>query len=210
MTTLFFARHGETAANAKRIFQGQGGSGLSPRGRHEAERLAARMREAELDAIVASDLERAVETANIVGAATGLVPALDRDLREVDVGTWGEKSYDEVARLFPDEWAAWLAGKDVVRGGGETYAMLAERVTRAVARIAASHEGKRVLVVSHGGAIRSYVAKILGVLGKDGWRVLSGAGNASLTIVEHAGERVVLHRWNDTAHLEGIAVEESD
>jgi probable phosphoglycerate mutase len=208
MTTLFFARHGETADNTNRVFQGQHGGGLAPRGRAQAQRLAARLRTAGLDAIVASDLERAAETARIVGEATQLVPAFDRDLREIDVGAWSGKSYEEIKTMFPNEWAAWSAGQDIVRGGGETYAAIAERVARAVSRIVASHENERVLLVSHGGAIRSYVAKILGVLGAQGMRSLSGLGNASLTVIEVESERTVLRAWNDTAHLEGLSVDD--
>lgn len=206
--TLLFARHGETADNTNRVFQGQRGGGLSPRGRTQAQRLAARMRTASLDAIVASDLERAAETARIIGAATKLVPAFDRDLREIDVGAWSGKSYEEIKKMFPDEWAAWSAGQDIARGGGETYAAIAERVARAVSRIIASHENERVLVVSHGGAVRSYIAKILGVLGAQGMRALSGLGNASLTVIEIESERAVLRAWNDTAHLEGMSVDD--
>jgi len=166
------------------------------------------MRTASLDAIVASDLERAAETARIIGAATKLVPAFDRDLREIDVGAWSGKSYEEIKKMFPDEWAAWSAGQDIARGGGETYAAIAERVARAVSRIIASHENERVLVVSHGGAVRSYIAKILGVLGAQGMRALSGLGNASLTVIEIESERAVLRAWNDTAHLEGMSVDD--
>src|SRR3954453_20377115 len=96
---LVLVRHGETADNAARILQGQGGSGLNRRGRAQAERLAERMRRSPPAAIVASDLERAAETARFVAEACGLSVELDRDLREVDVGTWTGKSYDEVARL---------------------------------------------------------------------------------------------------------------
>lgn len=210
MSTLFYlVRHGETADNAARIFQGQGGSGLNPRGRAQAERLAARMRRLAPTRIVASDLERAAETARIVGGACGLDVELDRDLREVDLGAWTGKSHDEVASLYPEEWAAWNAGIDVRRGGGETYAELADRVARALARIADGPLPARVLVVSHGGAIKSWVARMLGV-GADGLFALAGVGNTGVTIVERIRGRHRLHSWNDTAHLEGATAHEED
>ena len=209
MTLLYFARHGETDDNARSVFQGQTGKGLNGRGRAQARRLAERMHKARVTSIFASDLERAVETARLVSVACGGVePTLDRELREVDVGTWSGKSHEEIAELYPDEWAAWSAGLDLRRGGGETYAELAERVERAVLRIAASGAHDPVLVVSHGGAIKSYVARILGV-GPEGLRALAGVGNAGLTIIERDSQgRVRLHAWNDTAHLEGLLVEE--
>lgn len=208
MPLLYLARHGETEDNARLVFQGQQGKGLNSRGRAQAKRLAERMKRARPSAIVSSDLERAVETATIVGEACGLVPSADPELREVDIGTWTGKSHDEVEATYPEEWAAWSNGLDIRRGNGETYAELAMRIEKAVLRIAASAERDPVLVVSHGGSIKSYVSKVLGV-SPEGLRALAGVGNAGLTIVEiDSRGRVRLHAWNDTAHLEGLLVEE--
>jgi len=209
MTLLFFARHGETDDNAALIFQGQGGKGLNSRGRAQARRLAERMRKARVTTIVTSDLQRASETAVIVGDACRVEPSLDPDLREVDVGEWTGKSHKEIEELYPEEWAAWSAGLDARRGGGETYAELSQRVERAVVRIAALKDAKDpILVVSHGGSIKSYVAKLLGV-GPEGLRALAGVGNCGLTIIERDTRgRSRLHAWNDTSHLEGLLVEE--
>jgi probable phosphoglycerate mutase len=172
-------------------------------------------------AIVASDLERAVETARIVSVACGVPVETDAGLREVDVGSWTGKGYDEVAELYPEEWAAWESGLDVRRGGGETYGELADRIEATIARITrrlaqqpqqGGAAGQRVLLVSHGGAIKSWIARILGVAPK-GLRALSAVANCGLTVVEaEATERPDarhrLHVWNDTAHLEGLRVDE--
>ncbi len=209
MALLYLVRPGETDDNARLVFQGQGGHGLNARGRAQAKRLAERMTRARLAAIVSSDLERAVETAAIVGAACGIPSTSDEGLREVALGAWTGLSHDEVAARYPDEWAAWSAGLDVRRGGGETYAELAARVDVAIHRIAAAATKDPVLVVSHGGAIKSWVATILGV-SAEGLRALGGVGNTGLGIVEiDARRRVRLHAWNDTAHLEGLLVDEN-
>jgi probable phosphoglycerate mutase len=217
---LVLARHGETDDNARRIFQGQAGRGLNRLGRAQAARLAERLRASPPSAIVASDLERAAETASIVSRACGVPVELERGLREVDLGTWSGRGYDEVKDLYPEEWAAWESGLDVRRGGGETYAELAERVERTIAVIAERHGGGkgRVLVVSHGGAIKSWIGRILGVT-PSGLRALAGVANAGLTVVERSvangpkgPEGIIarhrLHAWNDTAHLEGLVVDE--
>jgi broad specificity phosphatase PhoE len=211
MTLLYLARHGETDDNARFVVQGQGGKGLNARGRAQARRLAQRMHKSRVTSIFTSDLERAVETSLIIGAACAVEPAMDPDLREVDVGLWTGKSHEEIAEQYPDEWAAWTAGLDLRRGGGETYAELAERVERAVVRISATDARDPVLVVSHGGAIKSYVAKILGI-SPSGMRALAGVGNAGLTIIERDARGLTrLHAWNDTAHLEGLlAIEQSE
>lgn len=208
MTLLYFARHGETDDNANLVFQGQGGKGLNSRGRAQARRLADRMKKSRVSTIIASDLERADETARIVGQACEIVHSVDPDLREVDVGLWTGKGHEEIAELYPEEWAAWSAGVDLRRGGGETYAELAQRIERAVTKIVALEARDPILVVSHGGSIKSYVAKLLGVSG-DGMRALAGVGNCGLTVIEQDSRgRVRLHTWNDTAHLEGLLVEE--
>lgn len=207
-TLLVLARHGETADNRRLVFQGQTGRGLNALGRAQAQRLAARLAKHPPDAIVASDLERAAETAQIVAKAVGLPVALDRDLREVDVGSWSGKSYREIAEQYPEEWAAWSQGLDVRRGGGETYAELALRVERAIDAAVAVRPGTRILFVSHGGAIKSYVAKLLGVDAK-GMRALAGVGNCGLTVIVRDSEgRSRLEAWNDTSHLEGLIVDE--
>ena len=208
MTLLYFARHGETDDNAALVFQGQGGRGLNSRGRAQARRLAERMRKARVTSIVTSDLQRAMETAVIVGDACRVEPSLDAELREVDVGTWTGRSHAQVEELYPEEWAAWSTGLDARRGGGETYAELSQRIERAVVRIAAMDAKDPILVVSHGGSIKSYVAKLLGV-GPEGLRALAGVGNCGLTIIERDTRgRSRLHAWNDTSHLEGLLVEE--
>ena len=203
-TILHLARHGETDDNARKVFQGQRGSGLNARGRAQAELLGARVARS-IDAIVASDLQRARETAEIVGAAAALEPTFAPALREVDVGTWTGLSYDEVAARFPEEWAAWRAGLDLARGGGETYEALARRVKAALETIAETHRGRRVLVVSHGAALRSAILATLGLPPR--WSApLAGMHNAALSSIlyEDGGDALVV-RYNDAAHLEHLA-----
>ncbi|HEY2370006.1 MAG TPA: histidine phosphatase family protein [Polyangiaceae bacterium] len=200
---LMLARHGETDDNARLIFQGQGGGSLNARGRAQAERLAARLA-GSLDLIVSSDLARAKETAEEVSRASGAPITFDRDVREVDVGAWTGLAYEEVERRFPEEWAAWRAGLDVPRGGGETYAGLATRVAGALERIARDHVGKRVLVVSHGAALRSAVCVALGIA--PSWNApIAGLHNTALSKVQYDDrEKVHLITYNDVAHLRDL------
>jgi broad specificity phosphatase PhoE len=205
---LYLARHGETEENAKGVFQGQSGRGLNARGRAQAARLAERMRHAGLRAIFASDLERAAETARIVGGACGIEPELNRGLREIDVGVWSGRTYAEVAELFPEEWEAWSEGVDIRRGGGETYAELARRVGGAITSIAGDAPVGPILIVSHGGAIKSWIAALLGTPA-GGLRALAGVANAAITVVETRERgRYRLRSFNDTAHLDGMDVAE--
>jgi probable phosphoglycerate mutase len=198
---LLLARHGETDDNARKIFQGQGGGPLNARGRAQAERLAARLAN-RVDVIVSSDLQRARETTEHVARATGARVGMDAALREVDVGAWTGLSYEAVAERFPEEWSAWRAGRDLARGGGETYAALATRITAALERIARDYSG-RVLVVSHGAALRSAVCVVLGL--SPSWTApLAGMENAALTTMHFDPGKAHLVTYNDVAHLDGL------
>ena len=139
-TTLLLARHGETDWNRERRWQGHADLPLNDAGREQAAALAAEV--AAVDAIYASDLARARETAEIVGARHGVPVRLDVRLREVDVGDWSGLTSDEVAARFPAA-TRWT--------NGETREAMSGRVVAALLEIAAAHEGGRVLVITHGG-----------------------------------------------------------
>ena len=198
--TLLLVRHGQTADNASHVFQGQGGRGLNDEGRRQARQLAQRLRTAGVDRIVSSDLERAAETADLLGQALSLDVEEDEELREVNVGAWTGLSYSEVAARYPEEWSAWGAGRDIRRGGGETYAELALRIAGALDRIAAAGASETILVVSHGAALRSFVCRLLG-LPPQGTRVLAGMVNTAITTITSDEHGMRLMSWNDSAHL---------
>lgn len=200
---ILLVRHGETDDNKNRVFQGQKGSGLNALGRAQAEKLAARLASVKITRVFASDLQRARETAEILSAPHALPVTTLVALREVDVGAWSGLPYDVVRERFPEEYAAWGAGLDVRRGGGETYAELGERMMTALTTIA--HEvgtsDGLALAVSHGGAIRSVMHAVLGH-GSHA-RALAAADNTSVTLLEHEDQerlfRVAV--YNDTSHL---------
>jgi probable phosphoglycerate mutase len=202
---LFLVRHGETDDNRNGVFQGQLGLGLNDVGREQAARLAARLASApeRPAALYASDLSRARETAEVIGATLGLSPVLDPDLREVYLGGWQGLSYAEITQRYPDEWTAWRNGVDVRRGGGETYAELGERVSRSILSIAEAHAGATAVVVSHGAALKSFVARVLG-LGSVGMRAFRVQGNTGVSVVERDEGFFRLLVWNDEAHLHDV------
>lgn len=168
MTTLLLARHGETDWNRARRWQGHADRPLTDRGRAQGAALAERLADVGLDAIYASDLQRARETAAFVAARQGLEVIELRDLREVDVGSWEGLTREEAEERFPAGYRRWLAG-GTGWDDGETYEQMSARVLTAVGQMAAVHEGGRVLIVSHGGPIRAIHGAALG-LGVDAYR----------------------------------------
>ncbi len=139
MTELLLVRHGETDWNRDQRWQGHADPPLNELGRAQATALAEVLAGEEVEAIYASDLRRAYETAEIVGGALGLPVTSDPALRETDVGSWSGLTHEELVGLPYD---------------GETKAAHAERVLEAVRRIIQAHPKGRVLVVTHGGSVR--------------------------------------------------------
>jgi broad specificity phosphatase PhoE len=162
VTTVYLARHGESDWNAANRFQGHSDRPLTDLGRRQAEALAEVVAQENVDAIYSSPLIRALETARIVAARTGLeVIELD-GLREVDTGSWSGLSRAEVQERFPEGFERWIAGGSGWEDG-ETYEEMGERVLGAIRAIAAAHPSGRVLVVSHGGPIRAAQSAAEGV-----------------------------------------------
>ena len=162
MTTVYLARHGESDWNVERRWQGHADRPLTDRGREQARLLAERLRNVKLEAVYASDLRRAWETAEAVAAPRGLEVRKLRELREVDVGSWSGYTRDDCAERFPDAFARWQ-GDGSGWDDGESYEEMGERIVDAIRTIAAEHPDGAVLVVSHGGPIRAVHAHALGV-----------------------------------------------
>ena len=148
MTTLLLVRHGETDWNAAGRLQGHTDRPLNEYGRRQARELADRLAGDGIHAVYASDLARARETAEILGARLGLDVVVDPDLREKDWGSWEGLTSDERAR---------------VEFEGESTEAHRERVLRALHRIVEAHPGERVAVVSHGGSLRRIQAAVSGI-----------------------------------------------
>lgn len=149
MTRLLLVRHGETDWNADGRLQGQTDRPLSDFGRQQARRLAAELATEDFEAIYSSDLARARETAEIVGARLELPVSFDPDLREKDWGTWEGLTAVE---------------RDRVEFAGESTEAHQERILRALERISERHPGDgNVLVVTHGGSMRRVQTATMGM-----------------------------------------------
>ena len=136
-TLLFLARHGETVDNAAQIMQGQTQGQLNDVGRQQAEQLRNELADKQFDAIVASDLHRSVETAEIVAGSHGLPVVTTPLLRERD---WGSFTGRYIPSLKNEPWPDDIESLD---------ALLA-RAARFLDFVRRNYAGKRVLAVGHG------------------------------------------------------------
>ncbi|GAB3407041.1 phosphatase PhoE [Schumannella luteola] len=147
MTELFLVRHGETDWNRARRIQGRTDIPLNDTGRAQAKATGQLLSRRSWDGVFASPLSRATETGAIIAAGLGLAaPAPVPGVVERDYGEAEGLPWEEIEQRFPD-------GAEVP--GRETREQVAERVVAALCELAAAHPGERLIVVSHGGAIRS-------------------------------------------------------
>lgn len=148
MTEILLARHAETDWNREGRVQGHTDRPLNELGVEQASDLAEALKDVELDAIYASDLARARDTARVVADLRGLRVTQLPELRERDFGSWEGLTRDEVLSRFPDASnGPW--------GDAETLDEMTARVLAALELIATRHPEGRVLVVTHGGPLRA-------------------------------------------------------
>jgi probable phosphoglycerate mutase len=164
--TIYFVRHGETDWNAEARLQGQRDVPLNDFGRVQAEEAGARLRglvqRYEDLAFVASPLSRTRETMERLRETIGLAPSAyraDERLRELSFGRWEGLTWKEVRRADPKGAAGRERDKwGYAPPGGESYAMLAERVAPALDELT-----RDTVVVSHGGVARVTLALRCGI-----------------------------------------------
>jgi broad specificity phosphatase PhoE len=152
---VLLARHGETDDNVPPLrFQGWRDTPLNETGRRQARQLARRVADLGIAALFTSDLSRARETAEIVGAELKLDLLIDPRLREGNRGQWEGRLFDDVAEAEPERLNAYLrAGAQWRFPGGESLQEQQDRVSACVEEIRHSAPAP-ALAVCHGGSIR--------------------------------------------------------
>ncbi|MFI6132228.1 histidine phosphatase family protein [Micromonospora sp. NPDC051141] len=199
MTRLIIWRHGNTDWNAQSRVQGQTDVPLNDLGREQARAAAPVLAALRPDAIVASDLRRAADTAAALAAVTGLPVRSDPRLRERHFGEWQGLALTEAAERFPDEFARWRAGDPDPGAGIESLHDLGTRLGAAFRDAADLAAGGTVVVATHGGGARQGVGHLLG------WdhavlRSVGSLGNCHWTELRHDDAR----GWHLRAHNVGL------
>ncbi|MFE2878768.1 histidine phosphatase family protein [Streptomyces roseus] len=176
-------RHGQTSWNLERRFQGSTDIELTETGVAQARRAARLLASLKPAAIVASDLRRASATAAELVAVTGLSVTHDAGLRETYAGEWQGLTHEEIIEKYGEQYAAWKRGEPVRRGGGELETEVADRAAPVVLDHAGRlPEGGTLVVVSHGGTIRTTIGRLLGLEARD-WESLGGLSNCCWSVL---------------------------
>jgi alpha-ribazole phosphatase len=199
---LFLIRHGQTAWNIARRYQGHSDVPLNETGQKQAKALSDRFSTQHIDAIYSSDLSRATETASAILQKSGYNPDLHPDarLREVNFGDWEGMTYNEIKEKYPK--ALLERENDIYKSAppnGETLEQLTMRVQSLLAELLAKHENQTVLAVAHGGVLRVLLCCALGLHPTMYWQFYMST--ASVSEVSFYPDGAILNLLNDTSHL---------
>jgi probable phosphoglycerate mutase len=209
-TRVVMIRHGETDWNRDRRIQGQTDTALSALGRLQARAIGQRLLRERFDAIYASDLARAWDTAQAIAQAAiaerpdAPLPVADRRLREMDFGEWEGKTSAEIALSHPDaHFQSKSRDADFRIPGGESFRDLHDRAVACLHSLVEVHAGQSICVVAHGG-ILDMMYRHTHAIALDQPRVFS-LYNAAYNCLEHSGGRFRLEVWGEVAHLDALS-----
>ncbi len=152
--TIYLVRHGENLANITKEFSHRlVDYSLTPKGVVQAEQTAVYFRDRHIDEIYSSPLKRAVETAEIIARVKGLTFTIMENFREVNVGSLeGQPPTKENWQIYSSITEDWFNGKpDTAFPGGDNLHTLRHRMREAIEKIIEGKEGKKIIIVGHGG-----------------------------------------------------------
>ena len=197
---VYLLRHGETDWNSEQRIQGNTDISLNANGLNQARQAADYLTRFDIEAIYSSNLSRAYETASIIATKLQKPHFIDKELTEVNMGRWEGSRWDDIKIEYIDYLPKWLNNlENIPAPGGESYGQVQVRVVRAYKRIISKHrEDSNILIVSHGIAIKTLIAYILGLS-------LNNLGNfellnASISTIE-IKEKTRLISLNNICHL---------
>jgi len=199
---LLLARHGQTPYNRDRRFTGWHDPPLTRRGRAEARALGRLLARQPIDAVYASDLRRALETAHLALAQqpTPRQPASDAALREAGFGAWQGLTFDEARRRDPKQAEALIQRRiDFRPPSGESIPEVHARVVAFLDRVHARHPAESVLIVASGGPLQLLLCELFSMPVAHHWRL--AISNCGLTIVNFVDGEPILSLLNGSAHL---------
>jgi 2,3-bisphosphoglycerate-dependent phosphoglycerate mutase len=201
ITRITAIRHGETAWNVDTRIQGFADISLNDKGRWQAGRAGQALKGESIDAIISSDLSRALETARAVAQPHALPVRTDTGLRERGFGIFEGKTFTEIETLWPEEALMWRKRvPEFAPQGGESLIDLQARVITCLRTLAQQHTGQHIVVVAHGGVMDVIYREATGqsLDAPRTWNLT----NAAINRVLWNGEGFSLVGWADVAHLD--------
>jgi alpha-ribazole phosphatase len=194
-TWVYLARHGEVLHAAEGRFFGQMDIALSPAGLAQAAALGKRLGAEPIEAVYASDLLRAQQSAAPLAAARGTGVVAVPPLREMAMGRWEGLTFTEIRAREPELCDRWLADPFAMPfPDGESLADLRARAVPAFRRVVERHAGRRIAIIAHGGTNRVLLAEALGLPLGNIFRLAQDY--AAWSLIEYRSASAIVHALN--------------
>lgn len=182
-------------------YQGQSDVQLTVAGKEQAAKLAEHFPVKEIDAVYASDLNRAMVTAEAVASRFGLSVQAEPAFREISFGEWEGLTYEQIVAKWPEAMGNFLQHPDILEiPGGETFPAVQKRAVARLEELVAKHEGQTIAIVAHGAVLRTLLTAALHMPLQYLWSIRQF--NTAVNIVRYdAGASPTVELLNSTAHL---------
>jgi probable phosphoglycerate mutase len=206
-TRIIAVRHGETAWNVGNRIQGHLDIALNEVGLWQAGRVGSALADEAIDAIYASDLRRAWQTAQAIATVAACPLLAHTGLRERGFGEFEGHTYAEIETAWPDLSLQWRKREPAwAPPGGESLIAMRERVQHTLNGLAAQHTGGQIVLVAHGGVMDMLyrLATGQGLQAARAWQL----GNAAINRLLWTVDSLTLVGWADTRHLDGASLDE--
>ena len=202
MTHVYIIRHAEAEGNVFRRCHGHYNSYITSRGMRQIDALAERFKDIHIDALYSSDLRRTVTTSGAITKYHGLEIIKDRNLREQYLGSWEDMPFGDLDYLYPEQMYCfnhdpenWTVAK------GESFGNLQKRIVSEILKLANENDGKTIACVTHGMAIRAFIAYVLQLKPTDIGQIPYG-DNTCVGSFFIEGDKITAEYYNDNSHLE--------
>jgi len=193
---IIFLRHGQAENNTKKILAGRSpGVNLTETGIGQAEQSGRMLKELNISAIYSSPIDRAIQTANIVGKHCDLEVVIDDRLIELDMGKFTKMPYNEIFAKHGNVFLKFYEGSDEVSENGvETFAKVQKRVFEMVDFVIDKHKNENVVLVTHMDPIKAMIGKVLKLRSEVLFELI--IANASLNVFKNSEQKFYLTAIN--------------
>tara|TARA_Y100000590_G_scaffold139562_1_gene159831 strand:- start:49 stop:666 length:618 start_codon:yes stop_codon:yes gene_type:complete len=193
---IILLRHGQAENNIKRILAGRTpGINLTDEGKKQAEQAGQMLKSLNISTIYSSPIERAMQTAEIVGNHCGVTPVSDDRLIELDMGKFTMVPYEEIFKNYGNVFLKFYEGSlEISHNGVETFGEVQRRIFDMVDFIKNNHKDENVVLVTHMDPIKAVIGKVLSLKPEVLFSLI--IANASLNVIKYDDQNFYLSSIN--------------
>lgn len=201
-TRIIFVRHAEAEGNLNRLFHGWTDSALTEKGHMQAQCVAKRLKQVNIDVIYSSSLKRTMQTAGYIAEAASLPIIRTDKLKEINGGDWEGKTWDELPVKWPEAYNTWENEPHIHKmPSGESMEEFQQRLISEVKYIISNNPGKSICIVTHGTAIRALQCYLRNCK-LEGMKNIKWQDNTSVTVVDYENDVFNILIEGDASHLD--------